>query len=742
MPRNKLPRRLLCAAVLISIGTQPAFAAKSKNTPETRLFSCPVAPDDPLPVSGLPAEGTDDGRVHVSADSADAELDAFSTFRGHVELRRGGLRLFADELGYDQNENTLNARGDIHLRDEDGNTILAPSLHYDLNTERGQAEDALFTLTENGARGDARRLHFDGRDVLRFDSVRYTTCPPGQDDWLLRAGKLTLDKTRETGTATNAAITFMHVPIFYSPYLSFPLTEERTSGFLPPRIGESSHAGFFLALPYYFNLAPNYDDTLTSRLLGKRGLQLQNEFRYLSESYQGNLVLEYLPNDLDANRNRGAVFFRHTQILSPLWTATADIERVTDSSYFIDLGTSTAQSGRTHLPLLLALDYGGGIWRFTTRVATYQTLDITLPQADLPYQRLPQLVLTANPPEVLNTLHPALEAEWVNFYRQASVTGQRLDMEPSLSLPLRTPYFYFTPKAGYRYTAWHLDNSTTDNTPERLLPVYSLNSGLTLERESNWFGAAFTQTLEPHLYYLRIPYKDQDSLPVFDSAVPSFSFANFFRENRFVGADRVGDANQLTAAVTSRFLLPDKGIEQVRVSLGYVQYFDDPRVNLPPSAIPGLRPDVIGEVSARLGAAWYARGDLGWDSRTQETAKGTLYLHYRPAKDRIVNLSYRYVNNGNGVQELFDVSSQWPLASHWTGVARWNYSIPDSRTVQSYAGIEYATCCWAFRTTLHQRIQPDGSSDRGVLLEFELTGLARLGESEDNPLKQGKFIFN
>jgi LPS-assembly protein len=760
MPCKNLRRRLFCAAILAALGSQPAVAAKLGAPKPTRPLSCPDTPALPMPAGNLTVENTSDERVHVYADRADAKLDESAHFSGNVELRRGGLHLFADDVLYNQADNTLDASGHIHLRKDSGETIRAPRLSYEIDTERGYTEDAQFAFATNAARGAAERIRLEGRNLMTLESVSYTTCPPGRDDWLLRASTLTLDKASEIGSAWNARISFMHVPIFYSPYLSFPLTDQRKSGFLAPHVGHSSNSGFFLSAPYYFNLAPNYDDTLTSRVLQKRGLQLINEFRYLGKSYSGTLDLEYLPNDRATDSDRQALFFRHRHSLSPLWSAATDIQWVSDTSYLIDLGKGT-ESSRTHLPRSVSLDYGGSIWRFSGRAFTYQTLDTTIPLAEQPYQRLPQLLLKADSPSGPNRLHSALESEWVNFYRpgfaldvlnvvEPPVAGQRFDVLPSVSLPLRTSYFYFTPKAGYRYTSWRLNwnadaqNPNPDESPERGLPIYSLDSGLAFERAGRMSGQAYTQTLEPRIYYVYIPYQDQDKLPVFDAALPAFSFYNFFRENRFVGADRVGDANQLTAAVTSRFLLAN-GVEQARVSLGQVSYFADQQVNLPAGTVNQTRSDLIGEVSARLGRSWYLRAGLQWDNKEHDTRRSSVYAHYRPADDTIVNLGYRYTDNlPNSVVQpegLADISVQWPLTPHWTGVARWNRSLPESRTVQAYAGLQYTSCCWAFRIAARHRLQPDGSVDNSVLFEFDLSGLAKMGDTEEAPLKQGRFIF-
>lgn len=755
MPSNILPRRLLSAVLLLAIGVAPAIAEK-RGLPKTRPASCPAPVESPAPpASSFTDEEAEDGRVHVIADEADAKLKETFSFRGQVELRRGPLQVFADELIFNQLDNTVAASGHVRLNKQGGEAISSPQLNYEFDTERGDTRDAEFVLADDQGRGRAGRIRFIGRDALAFESVRYTTCPVGQNDWFLRASELTLDKARETGTAWHAWVEFMHVPIFYSPYLTFPITDERKSGLLPPRIGHHSQAGFFVTLPYYFNIAPNYDDTLTPRYLSERGLQLLNEFRYLGKNQGGMLDLQILPNDRVTRDDRWAGFWRHHHRFSSTWTGATDVQWVSDNNYFIDLGTTSNESSRTHLPRFARVDYGGSIWRFATLVSNFQTIDTTIPLAEQPYQRLPQLLLRANAPRGPNRLQYGLDGEWTYFYRQASVTGHRLDLLPSVSWPLRTSYFYLTPRAGYRYTSWQLtDANDVDATgvaiardpgPERNLPIYSVDSGLVLEREDNWFGTAIHQTLEPRVYYVSIPYRDQDSLPVFDSAVPDFSFVNFFRENRFVGADRVGDANQLTAAVTSRFLDSTSGAERARVSLGQVVYFEDQRVNLPAGTVTQTSSDLIAEAYARIGQPWYLRSDMQWDNEARETRQFNFYLHYRPAPDRIVNLGYRLLNAPppNVQDEQFDVSTQWPLTSRWTVVGRWNYSIPDSRTLQAYAGLAYSNCCWSIRLAGRHRLRPDGTEDDSILLELELSGLSRLGQgqNDESPLRRGRFIY-
>ncbi len=675
--------------------------------------------------------------IHVQADSAELQGDELVIFTGNVELRRGELHVDADELRYDKAKNSFDASGNARLRNDAGDLLLAPRLNYWLDTASGKSETTSFRLGKNNARGDAAHVDFQNGNRLDMRGARYTTCPPGQDDWFLKAEHLELDKNSDTGRARDVVVEFMHVPIFYFPYFSFPLGDERQTGFLVPRFGYGNKLGFVAATPYYLNLAPNYDATLTPRYMSRRGLQLQSEFRYLGPGSSGLAELEYLPNDDQTNTYRAAGTLRFTQFFSPYWQASTDQKWASDINYFTDLGDTTRNTSLTHLPHIAQVSYGDAYWRFSARAAGYQTLDASIPINDRPYRQVPQLVLTSEFPARLGGLNYRLDSEWVYFDRSTGVTGARLDLQPALSLPLRNAYSFFIPKVGVRYTAYDL-NGTGESRPTRTLPIASLDSGLIFERRGQWGETPYVQTLEPRLYYLRVPYKDQDTLPVFDTALPDFSFYSLFRENRFIGGDRVGDANQATLAVTSRVLNEATGVERLRLSLGEVFYFSDRQVNLPAGPTEQDRSNTVGEVQAMLAPAWYVRGGLEWDNAQHATARGSAYLHYRPAKDKILNLGYRYQRD---LQEQLDISGHWPLASGWTAQARWNYSLPDSRLLQAYAGLSYSTCCWALRAGARQRVLPDGSTDKSVMFEFELSGLAKLGKPSESPLDQGRFIF-
>ncbi len=698
-----------------------------------------------IPNAGRHLSRENNPLIYIDADHTQSQVNESSTFTGNVKLRRGDTSINADTLTYDQLDNHVDAKGNITVRNDAGDIINTPVLNYHLDQQTGYTGSASFHLAGNVARGAASTIRFNGQNGLELDGMNYTTCPPGHDDWMISGSHLDLNKDTEVGTARNVTLRFMHVPILYSPYFSFPLTDQRKSGFLAPRFGNSTTLGTFLSAPYYINIAPNYDATITPRIMSRHGFQLQNEFRYLGADYSGTDDFEYLPHDQVTGDSRMAAFLKHSQTLSPYWSGAADLEWVSDKTYFTDLNEDTAFSSQSYLPRVIQLNYGGPIWQFGANVSDYQVIDPTIPPSDQPYEQLPQLLLSANAPSPPNSPHLQLDSEWDYFQRSASVVGQRLDLNPSISLPLRNSYAFFIPKAGVRYTGYDLTGNgiaaPADTTPQRTLPIYSLDTGLVFDRPSTWGHAAYTQTLEPRLYYLYVPYRNQDALPLFDSGLPDFSYDNLFRENRFVGADRVGDADQTVLGLSSRFLETNTGIEHFRVSVGKIVYFRDPTIALPASLGPSpatASADGVGEIQARLSPVWYLRSGLQWDTHQDTNQAGSFLVQYHPAKDSIINLGYRYTRDQEGQS---DISAQWLLSSRWTGLARWNYSFFDNRTLRGYVGLQYQSCCWAFRAVKQHLILPGGMVDNSIVFELELTGLGKLGTPIESPLRQGQFIF-
>lgn len=746
MPLSSPARVILCLIVALTTAWGSGVRADDDGAcPErtTRLFTT----RKPRRAENLPTD--------IRAQELTSAQGDVSEFAGHVEMQQGDQSLTADRLHYDQTTGQADAVGNVTLKDSAGSYYQTQQAQLNLDSRIGYAGPSTYRLANDIARGDAQHIDFQGPDLTILKRARYTTCAPGQDDWFLKMRELKLNSQTGIGTAYDTSLNFMGVPVFYLPYLDFPISDERKSGFLMPRIGSSSRNGLEAAAPYYFNLAPNYDATVTPQIMTKRGLQLQTEFRYLTPHSGGKLELEALPDDRLANGdNRTAVSYQHNQAFSSLWSGKIDVRHVSDDHYFSDFGDDIGITSQTYLPQNAEVDYRGPLWSFSALAAANQTIDPTIPLTSRPYTRLPQLSLALNRPDEPNRVNYYFDSEAVNFQRSLSVTGTRLNLNPAVSLPLSNSYGFVTPKLAVRQISYHLRNAS-DATLIR--GVFSIDSGLYFERDASLGGHLFTQTLEPRLYYLYIPPKGQDGLPNFDTSVPDLSFSNLFRDNRFIGGDRIGDSNEITAAVTTRFIDGTDGKERARASGGMIYYLSDRQVNLPPgpnvAAVSVSNPAgpsatttsaFVGEASATLTGNWYVRSNVQWDRANSRFSEYSYYFQYNPAKNRILNIGKQFAS---GVLAQWDVSAAWPIIGRWSFQARSIYSAQDNRNVASYAGVEYNACCWTLNILGGRRLSVDttnsntASQVNSINFSLELTGLSKSNQVSNSPLQQSMFSF-
>jgi LPS-assembly protein len=729
--RTALSARLFGSAVCLIVITASA-ADRAVECPVDR----PTAPQMPRPAVAPAAPGP----MQARANQARALENDVTELEGNATLRRDGAQLNADYLRYDRATDQAQARGNVTLTQPGAGQFRTDDARVNLDTGAGFTGAGTFDLPQAQGRGDMGRADLLDHDHTRLTDVRYTTCPAGRDDWFLRAATLDIDTAENIGVARNVSVDFLGVPIFYLPYLSFPISDERKSGFLMPQVGVGSTRGTMIAAPYYLNLSPNYDATLTPRLMSKRGVQLQSEFRYLGHASNSFLDLEYLPHDKQTGDDRAAGVFHHRHSFTPHWSALVDLRRVSDADYLSDFGDHLQVTGQTHLPQSAEVNYRGSSWNFTARAADYQTVDRTIAPADQPYARLPQLLLTGRSPNRTGELHYRLDSELVHFSRDIGVTGERAHVRPAASLPLARSYGFITPELGVHHIAYSLD-SNPDARPGVSVPYAALDSGLVFERDLALGATNFIQTLEPRLYYLYVPFRTQDNLPNFDTSVPDFTFDNLFRTNRFVGGDRVGDANQVTLALTTRFIDEASGAERLRASLGRIYYFDDRRVQLTPTVDGRASSDIAAEAVAWLAGNWYGRATVQWASAADHAARSSYYVQYNPAANKIVNVGRRYAR---GELDQADISFDWPLAGPWSARGRSLYSLRDSENVESYLGLQYNACCWSLRLYGARRLTQvaGGTDQRGqVTLELELTGFAKTGGAPESPLRQSVFGY-
>ena len=677
-----------------------------------------------------PASRLGEKPIVVEADRIEGIGEREVRAEGGAVLRQDDQSLAADLIIYYPPQEDVFATGNVVLR-RGGNMMQGPRLNFNLESQTGEMDTPVYQLETNNARGDAELFIFEGENRYRAKHARYTTCPVNQDDWYLRVADLEINRNTNIGVARNVWLEFQDVPILYTPYVDFPLGKDRKSGFLPPVIGTTTSGGAEVTLPYYWNIAPNRDATIAPRVIARRGLMLANEFRYLERGYSGEAKVDFLPDDQVSERHRWALLLQHTQTFNSQLRGAINYQRVSDDNYFRDLASSVTLTSQANLPQEGLLAYAGDWWTATARAQRYQTLQDPLAPITPPYDRLPQLAVRGLRPDV-GGADLGLNAEAVRFQHPTLTTGNRLLAYPTVSYPLRTSFAYMTPKVGLHYTRYDLDRPGPDASPSRSVPIGSLDAGLFLERDWNAFGQSFLQTLEPRLFYVYVPFREQSGLPNFDSTDADFNFAQIFTENRFTGSDRIGDANQVTLALTSRLLEPDTSAERLRFALGQRFRFERPRLQLASPISPSNRSDLLAAVSGQISPAWLMDAYMQWNPGDNETERLNIYGRYHPAPGKVANLGYRFTRNA---LEQVDVSAQWPLGSRWQGVMRYNYSLRESRVLDALAGLEYDAGCWSIRFVAQRLATAVSQASNAFFVQLEFTGLGKIGADPLNVLR-------
>ncbi len=696
----------------------------------------------------LPADNTDEVPLFIEADRLQGIQDREIEAQGSARLRKRGQAFFADWMRHETPSDILTAKGNVRI-EQDREIIEGDALRYEIATDRGFMERPRYMLMsvppgsgpggaaragETDGRGSAERLLFEGPGQYRVQSGSYTTCEPGNDAWFIRARQLDIDRSRDVGIARDASIVFFDQTIFYSPYLSFSLHQERKSGFLTPSYRTSNTTGFEFTVPYYWNIAPEMDATLYPRYMTKRGLQLGGEFRYLNPNWRGEVRSEVLANDERVDRDRWALFAKHQQNIGRGWSGNVNINRVSDGKYFTDLSTQVAVTSQVYLTNDLTLARGGtwsdgGTYSFSAFTQRWQTLQAD-PLAPLvaPYNRQPQLTLAA---QRLGTRVGDFDllGSYTAFDHPSLVNGQRVVINPSFSLPLQNAFAFVTPKIGAHITRYAMGKNNAANLEDRTraLPIFSAETGVVLEREMQSRGQTLIQTLEPKAYYVYIPYSDQSRLPNFESGLQDINFATLFTENQFSGSDRINDANQLTAGVSSRFIDASTGIERLRVALAQRYYFQPQRVTVPgvaPRARDSNSSDVLAVISGNIAKNWTTEAGWQYNTDLKQMQKFNIAGRYQPQAGKVLNLAYR--DTVNTLRQV-DFSAQWPIDSRWSGVARWNYSIRDNRTLEAVAGIEYNDRCWSLRVIGHRFATTTSAASTSIFVQLELSGISRIG---------------
>ena len=704
------------------------------------------------------------GSIEIEGDSLETLLDRKMKAKGNAILKKGNKTIKAEVIEYDEVSEKLITTGNTNI-DLESMSLRGSKLTLKLSDETGSMEDASFnfkrgdkeekSVIKNGSvitkrsydfRGDAKAIFFEGENKKRLQSGRVTTCEADSDDWYLKSSNMEVNTKTDRVNASNAIVEFKGLPVLYTPYINFSLNKNRKSGFLATTVGTTTKSGFDLQIPYYFNISPNMDATVTARYLGKRGPQADGEFRYLEENYSGKNQIQFMKHDEESGKdNRYLVKLEHQHKLNNGWSASYNYQKVSDDAYFSDLATMIQVTSVVNLPQRANINYAGDTWKFNALTEKYQTLTDA---SNSPYQRLPQLDLSGR--KDLDSYILDFKSQWAYFDRDEKftstytdaqkVTGSRLTITPGITVPFTETYGYIKPKLSANVRSYNLNNSSIGN-KDILTPIVSVDSGMYFDRTVNLLNQNFTNTLEPRLFYVYIPYKDQSALPNFDTGLADLNMQTLFSENQFNGQDRINDANQLTASIASKFI--DKnGKERLSGIVAQRYYFEDRRIFGTDLDAKKANSDIFMGGTARLANSMNLDAMFQYDPTSSKFLRSTLSTRYNPEPGKMLNLSYRMIDNvSDNTQDLkvFNAAGQWPLGNRFYSIGRYNYDIKTAQTIEVLGGIEYDGGCWVARTIFDRISLPTSPQPNYTFfVQLELNGLGTIGSDAN---KLNNFLY-
>ncbi|MBU0654213.1 MAG: LPS-assembly protein LptD [Gammaproteobacteria bacterium] len=716
---NSPPKTLITLSVLC------LYCSPAVVFAQTEWMACPV-PEAYLDATKRPTELPPQA-VYIEADEALFRDQGISEMSGNVHISQQNKKFRADQATYDQDSSHVTGSGNVHFS-TDSMQVSSSRLNYNLQKESGEIQDARYHLNKADGRGSSKLLVQENPNHTRMEAATYTTCPADDADWSINSPNINLYHELERGTASNVTFRIRNMPVLYLPYMSFPLTDARKSGFLWPDIGSSEKSGLQISTPYYFNLAPNYDLTLTPTLLSRRGLQLGTEFRYLSNKHNGALNYVLLPDDkVSGIDNRYYFDVNNATIIDSHSRLTLKAEGVSDDQYFVDLGNSLEATSEVNLERRLQYSTSGNAWNFSALLQDFQVL---AGGSNAP-SRLPQLNYNYRYPSEIADI--SINSEYTHFTSApTSSATHRTDLLLNMKKRMSNVAAFFEPSLNLRHTEYQLDSASTSHI-SRTLPTASLDTGLFFER--NIQQGKFLQTLEPRLFYTYTPYEDQSNIPVFDTSQTTFNYNQLFSTNRFTGKDRIEDANRLSVSLTSRLQNQDNGREVFLASIGQIYHFDDRKVTLPGGTTQtGKRSELVLETRGQFNPRTSLASTTFWDSETKEISVNQIDLRYKDEKKRIANIGY---TKRQGDFESANVSFSAPVKDRWRAVGRLERDLLNDRNLETVIGAEYESCCWKTRIANRQYLLPDNTSrENAIFIEFELKGLGNFGSGTRDLLKE------
>jgi LPS-assembly protein len=708
-----------------------ALTFQSPAWAQTCDAECPQPPaaDATAPDAAKSAD-TDNEPVTIEADDKDFSFDVNgnAVLSGNVVMRQGSKLVRADRMEYDSKTGRFKFVGAVEFSSP---ALKVRGSSGDYSPALGaQFEGAQFELPARNVRGAAGSMKVDANNTVTLEDVSLTTCPVTDVAWQLNSKSIVIDSRTRNGTGRGTSVELKGVPVIYLPWMTFPVGPQRKSGFFFPSIGGSSRNGAEVGVPYYWNIRPNVDFMAEPVYYGKRGVDFAGELRYLTQRQRGTLDFNFLPSDDVEGIDRTHLHLEHIAELPGDWRFRIDATDVGDSSYFEDFAHGPEGTSVPFTERLAEASYRDENWNVRAQIQDFQTIDEDLPADDRPYARTPRVLASGDWDLGLGAVDYGFDAEFVNFERNVGVTGWRMDVLPRVGFDWSAPGFFVRPSAGFRYTQYSLKDALpgTDESPTRSLPLASLDAGLVFERTAGSHGQR-RMTLEPRALYLYAPFRDQSELPLFDTGLPDLNLVQLFRANRYVGADRVNDANQVAFGLTSRLFNADSGAQYLAASIGQVYYFEKPRVVLPDEPVATRdTSDFIAQVSLSAYKDWNVEAGLQWNPEDTRSERSQFRLQYRPDGERVLNLSYRAQRD---VLEQAEVSGAWPIGKSWNAYARAVYSLRDSELLERFAGFEYKACCWSIRAVARRSISNrEGTQETSFYVQLELKGLSSVGNAD------------
>jgi len=710
---------LMAATLVASLLLQTGARASGEDDP---ALACPGPSLAPMFKQVPDRENAPiylESRQFIASKTGPAEA------RQQVKLTRADQVLTTELLRYDPDSKTITMLGKASYRDSVMH-IAGSKAHYNFQKETGHFTEVDYGLTGTSAKGSAKEVTYDSGNHSLLHQLYFTTCPGDKPQWELTASELELDFEKGMGKAKHAKLELFDIPVLYLPYMTFPIDDRRKSGFLYPAISTANDNGFEFAIPYYWNIAPNQDATITPRYFTDRGAMITGEYRFITRRTGGSLNFDWLPSDKKTRELRYHYLFKHRTRISDRWRTSVLVDRVSDDQYFQDFANSLAAASRQYLRSRAGIYGGGHLWTLKMIADDFQLVDDSVVSNNEPYRRLPRIAFDMDRPLGLQGLRLRLDSELVYFDRSHGTTGARLDFLPMVEWNIATQWGYVKPSVGYRYTSYDLDlhGQPGDNSLSRGTEILSFDTGLFLQRDK---GKGRMQTLEPRLFYLYVPYENQEAFPDFDSAPFTFGFSQLFHYNRFTGADRQSDANQLTLALTTRSFDHMAGRELWSLSFGQIAYFENRRVTSPTQGdeLDDSASPLIAEFVLHPTKNLRSRVSAQWDWQNSEVDVAILGITHTADSGRRMGAEYRFRRDQ---LDQFDIRYYQPIGGKWLILGRVNYSLQDSDLLAAEAGFEYESCCWGLRLVARRFLRnTDGDHRDAIYLQLVLKGLGRAG---------------